>query len=301
MLEPQLGMSPTEVVDWARYTENAGFGYFFRSDHLISTSKQSNVNSPECWVTLGMIATATKGIKFGPLVSPIGFRNPALLAKMACTVHSFSKGRLVLGVGAGWFEDEYLAHGYEFPRFRVRREQFDEALQIIRPIIDGKPVNFKGTYFSAGTEYYPRPEGGIRLIIGGRNPKIVKVAAKYADEWNIFSSPVDQFLKLRAIVNSTAPRRIVASLMGYSILAENKHDLKKRMRYYARFAKLTGGEGELEKRIRLKGVICGDVENFVEEVNKRRDAGIKRFYFQVLNPEDKEMFDLVAATLKNKF
>jgi alkanesulfonate monooxygenase SsuD/methylene tetrahydromethanopterin reductase-like flavin-dependent oxidoreductase (luciferase family) len=301
MLEPQLGMSPDEVVDWAKYAERAGFGYIFRSDHLIPTSGERGIDSPECWVTLGMMAASTRRIKFGPLVSPVGFRNPALLAKMACTVHSFSGGRLVLGLGAGWFEDEYLADGYEFPRFRIRREQFEEALKIIRPLTEGRPVNFKGVYFSAKTDCYPKPRGKVRLVLGGRSPKVVEVAAKYADEWNIFSSPMDQFLKLKKIVRSKISRKVVMSQMGYSILAENKRDLKKRLRHYASLVKIAGGEEEVLKRIRAKGVICGDAENFVAEVNKRRDAGIQRFYFQVLDPKDMGMLDLLVQTLKNRF
>jgi alkanesulfonate monooxygenase SsuD/methylene tetrahydromethanopterin reductase-like flavin-dependent oxidoreductase (luciferase family) len=248
-----------------------------------------------------MIAASTRRIRFGPLVSHVGFRNPALLAKMVCTVHSFTGGRLVLGVGAGWFEDEYLAHGYEFPRFRIRREQFEEALKIIRPLTEGRPVNFKGAYFSAKTDCYPKPKGKIRLILGGRSPKVVEIAARYADEWNIFSSPMDQFLKLKKIVRSKTSRKVVMSHMGHSILSENKRDLKKRMQHYARLVKIAGGEEEVLKRIRAKGVICGDVQNLVAEVNKRRDVGIQRFYFQVLDPKDKGMFDLLAEALKNRF
>ncbi|MBI3116632.1 MAG: LLM class flavin-dependent oxidoreductase [Thaumarchaeota archaeon] len=301
MLEPQLGMAPKDVVAWARYAEKAGFGYIFRSDHLIPTTRERGLDSPECWATLGMMAANTRRVKFGPLVSPVGFRNPALLAKMACTVHSFSGGRLILGVGAGWFEDEYLAHGYEFPKFRIRRQQFEEALKIIRPLTEGKPVNFRGTHFSAKTDCYPKPRGKVRLIIGGRNQKIVATAARYADEWNIFSSPVDQFLKLKEMLSSKTSRKVAMSLMGYSILAENKRDLEKRMRHYARMVRIAGGQQEVLNRIRAKGVICGDVENFVAEVNKRRDVGIQRFYFQVLDPRDKGMFDLLADTLKNSF
>jgi Luciferase-like monooxygenase len=123
MLEPQLGMGADQVVKTAELAEGLGFGYFFRSDHLLPTDGRRGVDSPECWTTLGAVAARTTKVKFGPLVTPLGFRNPALLAKMASTLHSYSRGRLQLAVGAGWYEPEYRAHGYPFPPFRERLAQ----------------------------------------------------------------------------------------------------------------------------------------------------------------------------------
>ena len=111
MLEPQEGMSVEEILEWASYVEKSGYGYIFRSDHLLSTSGIPHVPSPECWITLGAIAARTEKVKFGPMVSPVGFRNPAILANMACTLYAFSKRRLILSVGAGWYKAEYDAHG----------------------------------------------------------------------------------------------------------------------------------------------------------------------------------------------
>src|ERR1700746_3135026 len=111
MLEPQLGMAMNEFIDNVKMTERLGFGYLFRSDHLLPTDDRRGIDSPECWASLGAIAASTHKIRFGPMVSPVGFRNPALLAKMACTLHSFSGGRLQLSAGAGWYEPEFRAHG----------------------------------------------------------------------------------------------------------------------------------------------------------------------------------------------
>ena len=129
MLEPQLGMGVSELLEMARTTERLGFGYLFRSDHLADTGGRRGRESSECWVTLAAVAARTKSIRFGPLVSPMGFRNPAVLASMAWTLHSLSPGRLRLGVGAGWYEKEYLSYGIPFPPFNVRDEQLGEALQ----------------------------------------------------------------------------------------------------------------------------------------------------------------------------
>src|SRR5438105_1974893 len=122
--EPQHGMSLNELVDWCKYAERMGYGYAFRSDHFLPTPMRKGADSPECWTSLGAIAASTNTLRFGSMVTPIGFRNPALLAKMANTINSYSGGRLMFGIGTGWNMNEYLAYGYEFPDFSTRREQF---------------------------------------------------------------------------------------------------------------------------------------------------------------------------------
>src|SRR5438093_9148352 len=119
MLEPQVGMQVGEILEWAEYAEKAGFGYVLRSDHLMPTGvlREEDRPSPECWVTLGAVAASTGRVALGPRVTPVGFRNPALLARMACTLHSFSDGRRDLGVGAGCLRGQYLTSGYEFQPF----------------------------------------------------------------------------------------------------------------------------------------------------------------------------------------
>jgi alkanesulfonate monooxygenase SsuD/methylene tetrahydromethanopterin reductase-like flavin-dependent oxidoreductase (luciferase family) len=117
---------------------------------------------------LGVIAAPSKALKFGSMVTSIDFRNPALLAKMACTLDSFSGGRLQLGVGAGWFETKYKAYGYEFLSFVARRQQFIEALHVLLPLVRDGMVDFEGNYFSVHTDCYPRPAGKMHVIIGGK-------------------------------------------------------------------------------------------------------------------------------------
>src|SRR5208282_247239 len=90
MLEPQQAMSIKDIVDWATIAEQKNYGYILRSDHLLPIWDSKDRDSPECWSSLGVLAATTKKIKFGPLVSPIGFRNPALLARMACNLNDYS-------------------------------------------------------------------------------------------------------------------------------------------------------------------------------------------------------------------
>jgi alkanesulfonate monooxygenase SsuD/methylene tetrahydromethanopterin reductase-like flavin-dependent oxidoreductase (luciferase family) len=301
MVEPQLGMSMDGLVGIANKAEALGFGYFFRSDHVLPTDERRGMDSPECWASLGILAASTSRIRFGPLVSPIGFRNPALLAKMACTIHSASHGRLQLGVGAGWYEAEYTAHGYPFPGFRVRIAQFAEALEIISAMVNQGKVDFDGNYFSAHTDCLPRPEGHMRMIIGGRTRAVVRLAARFADEWNTFRSSSADLAGLVAVLRENSGGRAVElTEMGPYLIAENRSRLEE---YAALQASLLGQKAsaaEVIARMKARGAPCGTVQDFVDQLRLKADAGFKRVYFQTLAPQNTAMIELLADTLKGK-
>ena len=301
MFEPQEGMTVQELLDWTRYAEDAGFGYVFRSDHILPTSGRGGLACPECWVSLAAMASATKRVRFGPLVSPIGFRNPALLARMACTVHSLSGGRLQMAVGAGWYKDEYDAHGMEFPGASVRQAQLREALQIIAPLIRGFEVNFSGEHFNAHTAVIPKPAEPMHLIVGGKSRRSVSSAAEFADEWNVFSPSMQEFARLKAVLDSTG-RRVEVSQMAPFLIAENREQLEECAK---RLMRQSGSGGSVEtflKSLREEtGVIAGVVGDFIAQVNERLDAGIEKFYFQVRDTNDRGPVDLLCRTLRTEF
>lgn len=297
MLEPQEGMSTAELMRWAGFAERSGYGYVFRSDHLLPTSGRRGVDSPECWVTLAAIAAKTKRIKFGPMVSPIGFRNPALLARMACTVHSISRGRLQLSLGAGWYRDEYYANGMEFPKFAVRRKQLEEALEIIVPLIRGKRVDFDGRFFSAHTDCLPKPGKRIHLIIGGRSVGTVKIASKIGDEWNVFGPTKTTFAAMKRI-SDASKRRLVVSQMGPFLVGKDRRDLNSKLKRWMNRRGLTGNADEHLKRLRQSGAIVGTPAEFVSEVQDRLNWGIERFYLQIADPVAKGSVGLLTETLR---
>jgi alkanesulfonate monooxygenase SsuD/methylene tetrahydromethanopterin reductase-like flavin-dependent oxidoreductase (luciferase family) len=299
MLEPQLGMSMDQLVGVARQAEELGFGYLLRSDHILPTNDRRGLDSPECWTSLGSIAASTSRIKFGPLVSPIGFRNPALLAKMACTLHSFSRGRLLLGVGAGWYEAEYRSHGFAFPDFRTRVAQFREALEILTALLNEGRADYDGTHFSAHTDCLPRPHGHMHLIVGGRTKPVVRLAAKYADEWNFFRMSRADVTGLKSVLESAAgSRKVEITEMGPYMLARNQEGLDK----YAKLQAAKLGQDlppkELLARLRARDAPCGTVEEFADQLAVKAAAGVRRVYFQTLVPENTEMTELLADTLK---
>lgn len=174
-----------DVIAMAQATEQAGFDSYWLADHLIFRFP----NSPEqgCWEVftfLSAVAAKTSRVSLGPLVACTSFRNPALLAKMADSLDEISDGRFILGLGAGWHEPEYTAFGYPFDR---RAAHFEEALQIIVPLLRDGHVDFAGEFYQAReTVLRPRgPSAGkVPIWIGASKPRMLKLVAQYADAWN---------------------------------------------------------------------------------------------------------------------
>lgn len=287
-----------QLVETARIAEDLGFGYFFRSDHILPTNDTRGIDSPECWTSLGAVAATTSKIKFGPLVSPVGFRNPALLAKMACTLHSYSKGRLQLAIGAGWYEPEYKAHGYPFPDFKGRLAQFTEALEIISALVKDGRADFDGKFFSAHTDCYPRPAGDLNMIIGARTSILVRLAAKKADEWNFFHVTSDVFNRLNGVLDaSRGDRKVVVSEMGPFLIGRNQSDLESNAKLQASKLGQDASPKELLDGLKSRGAPCGTVEDFRNQVRAINDSGVQKIYFQALVPENTPMLELLAEAV----
>lgn len=300
MVEPQLGMSVEQLVDLSGRAEDLGFGYFLRSDHILPTGETHGVDSPECWTSLGAIAASTRRINFGPLVSPVGFRNPALLARMACTLHSYSKGRLQLAVGAGWHEAEYRAHGYPFPDFKGRAAQFGEALTIIVSMIRNGRVDFDGSFFSAHTDCYPRPHGHLHLTVGARTKSLVKLAGSQADEWNYFRLPREKFLTLKsAFEGSAGGRKVEISEMTQYMIGRNQSELEENARLHAAKLGQARSPKEVLERFKASGAPCGTADEFVGRLRAIHDSGVAKVYFQTLVPENTKMIEVLADALKS--
>jgi alkanesulfonate monooxygenase SsuD/methylene tetrahydromethanopterin reductase-like flavin-dependent oxidoreductase (luciferase family) len=301
MLEPQEGMSVEDIVDWAKYAEKFGYGYIFRSDHLVPTSdSKMRVPSPECWTSLGAVAASTQRVKFGTMVSPIGFRHPTVLANIACTLYAYSRGRVVLGVGAGWYRTEYEEYGIQFPELKQRKEEFHEALQIFRPVAEGKHVSFKGKYFTAEMDCYPKPEKKIPIVVGGRDSQIIRWAGEFADELNTFSPSMEQIVKVKRLLGDKLnPRgRYILSQMAPFYIGESESDLHRRVQHYLDDSGLKMKVEDQIKDFRESGVFCGTSSDFASQVKEKRAAGLDRFYFQLWDPKDKEAAEILTKTLR---
>jgi alkanesulfonate monooxygenase SsuD/methylene tetrahydromethanopterin reductase-like flavin-dependent oxidoreductase (luciferase family) len=148
----------------------------------------------ECWTHLTWIAARYPGPKLGTIVMCNSWRQPSLMAKMAASLHWLSSGRLILGYGAGWFEGEYRAYGFDFPPPRVRVDMTEEAVRIMKAMWREAPVTFRGEYYRVENAYCePRSEVPPILMLGMSGEKrAMRVVARHADWWNIGVRPIDE-------------------------------------------------------------------------------------------------------------
>jgi probable F420-dependent oxidoreductase len=176
----------SNLLDLARRAEDLGFDSLWLPDHvLLGRDDESHaIGAWECWSLLAALAAATSLVELGALVTCTPFRNPALLAKMASTVDEISGGRLVLGLGAGWAESEFHAFGVPFDH---RVDRFEEAIQIICPLLREGHVDFAGIYYQA-RDCALRPPGPRLhrppIMVGASGPRMLGLIARYADAWN---------------------------------------------------------------------------------------------------------------------
>lgn len=174
----------------ARLAEESGYDSVWVSDHLfLDWSKYGGPSdlqgSLECWTTLAALAARTTRVRLGSLALCNDFRHPALLAKMAATLQLLSGGRLELGIGAGWYEPEYRAAGITLDRAGRRVERLGESLEIVRRLLEGEELVFKGDHYTIdGAICRPLPETAPRLWIGGKGDRLLRVVARTADGWN---------------------------------------------------------------------------------------------------------------------
>lgn len=187
--------------DYARQAEALGADSIWVYDHLLYRwpSDTHTYGIWESWTLLTALAEATEKVELGALVLCVPFRNPALLAKMATTLDEISNGRLILGLGAGWHQPEFEAFDYSFTHLASR---FEEALQIIVPLVRDGQVDFQGQYYSANKceirPRGPRPQGPP-ILIASSGPRMLKLTAQYADQWNTaWFGTVDRIAESRA-------------------------------------------------------------------------------------------------------
>ena len=187
----QIGIQLPEVervVPWPEYrtmalvAEAVGFDSLWVGDHLLYDKPEGPLGPWECWSVLAAVAAITENVLLGPLVSPTGFRNPALTAKMAATVDEIAGGRLVLGLGSGWNRREYEAFGFPYGH-RVSR--FEEAFEIIVGLIRTGEVDFEGTYHRAErAQLIPPARPDLPIMIGSQGDRMLEITAPHMNWWN---------------------------------------------------------------------------------------------------------------------
>jgi F420-dependent oxidoreductase-like protein len=218
------------VIAQAQEADAAGYDSVFLMDHLYQLPGLGTPDQPmlEAYTALGALATATKNVQLGTLVTGNTYRNPAFLAKTITTLDVVSQGRAVLGIGTGWFELEHDSLGYEFGTFTDRFNKLGEALQIILPMLEGERPTFSGKYYRTQEAMAePRFRDHIPLMIGGSGEKkTIPLAARHFDHLNIIAG-FDELPRKLSVVKEACekidrdPATLETSMLVIAIIDEN--------------------------------------------------------------------------------
>jgi F420-dependent oxidoreductase-like protein len=302
--EPQQGATYDDVLAVAREAERLDFDAFFRSDHFLSMGPGSGEPGPtESWVTLAGLARDTERIRLGTLVSSATFRLPGPLAIAVATVDAMSGGRVEIGLGAGWFEQEHRAYGIPFPDTRERFGRLEEQLAIVTGLWTtppGERFDFEGRFYRLeDSPALPKPAQRPRppVIVGGlgkrRTPAL---AARYADEFNVGFAPVGDFRTLVAAVVAACeraerdPSSMTWSTAQVLCCGEDEEAYRRR----------AAAIGRQPDELRANAV-AGTVAEVTEKLARFADAGAQRVYLQVLDLSDLDHLRLVAAEVAPAF
>lgn len=306
MSEPQQGLSYAEILALARAAESAGLEAFFRSDHYSSFPGPADGATTDAWTTLAGLARDTATIRIGSLVSPVTFRIPGSFAKVVATVDEMSGGRVEVGMGAGWNEEEHLRLGIPFPNLGERYDRLEEALAIVHGLWtqpDG--WSYPGRHWQVRDALLrPRPTTSGRrhphLILGGDGgPRLARLVATWADEFNRQSATPDRLREAYGRVAAACvevgrdPDTVVRSAMVGVLVAETEHDLRDRIRQQAAVVG-AGDDTDAWLAERTGRWIIGTPDEALQRIEALGAAGAQRIMLQDFLPRDLEMVALLG-------
>ncbi|MFH0174027.1 LLM class F420-dependent oxidoreductase [Streptomyces cacaoi] len=296
--EPQQGATYDTLLAVAKATEDLGFDAFFRSDHYLKMGDVSGLPGPtDAWITLAGLARETKRIRLGTLMTAGTFRLPGVLAIQVAQVDQMSGGRVELGLGAGWFEEEHTAYGIPFPKEKIGR--LEEQLEIVTGLWAtelGKTYDFHGTYYDlTDSPALPKPaQAKIPVLIGGTGAaRTPRLAARFADEFNMpFGSVEDserQFGRVRAAAQEAGRAADSITFSNALVVCVGKDDQE-----LARRAAAIGREVD---ELKANG-LAGSPAEVVDKIGRYAEAGSRRFYLQVLDLHDLDHLELISAQVQ---
>lgn len=307
MIEPQQGLSYAEQLAIARRAEAAGFEALFRSDHYSSFPGASDNQTTDAWAVVAGLARDTSRIRLGTLVSPVTFRLPGNLAKVAATVQEMAGGRLEVGMGAGWNEVEHAAYGFPFPEIGVRAEMLEEQLEIVRGLWEGPDGwSFEGHHYTIGDAVFrAKPSPRPRIIVGGDgSTRSMRIAVRYADEFNITSSDPDRigarFQKLDETLAAAGrdPATLARSAMVGVLVGRDEREVdRRRVALMKMLGRDPDGDADGWYAERRSRWILGTPDEARETVARFAAVGVQRIMLQDFVPRDLEMIDLLGAEL----
>jgi F420-dependent oxidoreductase-like protein len=306
MIEGQEGVSWDEWVALARACEEHGLEGLFRSDHYQSVFDVSGRGSLDAWATLAGLAAITERIRLGTMVSPATFRRPSILARMVATVDHISGGRVELGFGAGWNQAEHEAHGFPFPDLGERMEILEEQLEIVHRQWMEDGFSFEGDHYrlrDSRAEPKPLQHPHPPIVMGGAaGPRVARLAARWADEYNTVFASADQCRERRARIADACEREgrapITFSLMTACCVGRDRAEVLERAR---RRLERSGRDGDPVQLIGDDTTLVGTVDEVVVRLQDYRGAGVERVFLQHLDHSDLDMVRLIGEELVPAF
>jgi alkanesulfonate monooxygenase SsuD/methylene tetrahydromethanopterin reductase-like flavin-dependent oxidoreductase (luciferase family) len=283
-----------EGLNWDRWhlichdAEALGFDSLRRSDHLFSVMGAVERDCVECWTSLAMAAEWTKTIELGSMVSPLTFRPPALLARMATAVDLLAGGRLILGVGAGWYEREHVENGIPFLTMGGRMDLLEEGIQTIRTVWE--------------TANPKPPRGKIPLLMGGRGEKrALPMVAREAVEWNLSHMDGEEYAQKKKVLDEACraigrdPSTIRHSVMANFIIGRDRLEVRERaLQLREIIPSLKGLDAdEVIAKVGERGLV-GTAGEVADQINKYSKLGVDLFMLQHFLLDDRDALKLLA-------
>ncbi len=314
-IEGQEGLTWSHWKQFVTEVENLGYAGLFRSDHF-----PGDKAALELVVSLAYLADHTRRLHFGSLVAPLSFRDPVMLARQAAAIDDLSGGRLILGLGAGWQEQEHQTWGYELGDVSTRMARFEEGLELITRLFrSDEPVTYEGRFFQLHeARLLPRPlrPGGPSILIGGNGVRrTLPLAAQYADIWNVFHLTPAIFRERSEILDNLLrqagrqPSEVKRTMMAMLFCGRNESELKRRANFAYRnwvpelagqpFEKLLEALGDMFNPL-LKSVgatfnpIVGTPDSVLRQIRAYAAAGIEELIIQWFDVDDIEGLQMYA-------
>jgi F420-dependent oxidoreductase-like protein len=296
--EPQQGASYADLLAVAKRTEECGFGAFFRSDHFLKMGSVSGEPGPtDAWVTLGALARETERIRLGTLLTAATFRLPGPLAIAVAEVDHMSGGRVELGLGAGWYEQEHRAYGIPFPPLGERFERLAEQLEIITGLWStpaGETYSFSGRHYQlADSPALPKPlqRPHPPVVVGGHGARRTpRLAARFGAEVNVPFGPVESCRAMFERADEACrrigrdPKTLIRSTAQVLCCGKDDAELSRRAERI----------GRQVDELREHG-LAGTPGELIEKIGTFGAVGVTRIYLQVLDLADLDHLDLVAS------
>ena len=309
MSEPQQGLTYKEIVALVQAAEEAGIEAYFRSDHYASFPGGTGKPTTDAWATLAGLARETSRISVGTLVSPVTFRQPGNLAKMAATVAEMADGRLEIGLGAGWNDVEHRQYGLPFPDTRERFEMLEEQLAILHGLwTEPDGWSYEGRHWQvADALFYPKPTAlpGRRhpnILIGGDGgPWMARLVAQYADEFNLTGGSLDRigpaYGRVRAACTDAGrdAGAMTYSLMTGVLVGRDEAEIERRVAdLLVSFGQGSAADTQEWLETRRPRWVMGTPDEARLKVKELEAAGVQRLMLQDFLPRDLEMVRLLG-------